>query len=367
MMKAIRSILLFTAIVFSAILLHAETNNPEESLKKLYKGLIGSADSKQSLKQRNELVEKLFKLRKSALEFIEDSSKYTNDHTKGQPEVSKLIGELQKFYKDWEKFVNTDESALKKLPATAAKKKLVELEKLEPITQTSESNLTTDEFKFIMHLQSGDFYNTVNLGENLLTNASLPDWKREIISRYVSEAIMQYNKTVKHSMTKLELEAVSYGNDYRMLLGRRALEIDERLVQAGRKHSKETAKLGLHGHDEPTKGQENPQQRCKLEGYDNSVGENFSGYAPSGLEAIGASKSIITPNKIGGWFYSAGHHRNMISTSHRQIGVGMSPSGGCPGYSYGRCQNHWTQNFGGGSAFDAPPKKEGKEEKPENK
>jgi uncharacterized protein YkwD len=359
--------ILLIAFCFGALSLYAEPVQPQVELEKINKELINSLASKQSLKERIELVNDLNKARQEALKFINDTSEYTDDHTKGQTEVIKLVSKLQKSYVKWKKFIAQDEARLKNLPPATAKNKLTQLDKLEPVSNLPEEILGIDELRVLLYFCTADYKNLVNSGENLLKNTALPEWKQELLSRYVSEGIMQYNLTVKHSMIKIELQAVDCTNEYRMLLGLRALEIDERLVQAARKHSKETTRFGLHGHDEPTKGRETPEQRCALEKYEGGVGENFSGCATSGLKAVGVNKAIITTSRIGGWFYSAGHHRNMVITAHRQIGVGMSPSGGCRGYTYGKCVNHWTQNFGSASAFDEKPDKSDKQDKPEDK
>lgn len=335
--------------------LYAATEDAGAELKKLTKGLIFSLEFKPKLKQRLERVEQLSKLRKEVLNFINDKTKYDrspDDQIKGQ-RVVKLVKELQKVYAEWEMFVTQDEAGLRNLSPASARSKWEELDKLAPVTDTLEAELNTDELKVLLYYRTSDFKNLVSSGEKLLESTALPEWKRELISRYISEGIMQYNLTVKHSMSKIELEGVNSTNEYRMLLGLRALEIDERLVQAARKHSEETALLGLHGHESPVKGRGTPQERCVLEGYDRYSNENFTGIASNGFEAVGVNKTKISSNEAGALFYLPNEHRCLIDTTHLQIGMGMSKSGKCPGYSnMWPCLNHWTQVFGSASALN---------------
>ena len=105
-----------------------------------------------------------------------------------------------------------------------------------------------------------------------------------------------------------------------VLVGLSALRLDVKLCDACRGHSKDMVDLGFFSHTSPVAGKESPWQRAALAG--TSAGaENIAAGAAEGEDAIRM------------WWYSPGHHRNMMA-GHRRVGLG-------------RHQSHWTQCFGG--------------------
>ncbi|HIF41458.1 MAG TPA: CAP domain-containing protein [Planctomycetes bacterium] len=128
-----------------------------------------------------------------------------------------------------------------------------------------------------------------------------------------------------NEQTRLELTPEEYlGNRrlnlIRVRLGLRALRTDIKLTRACRGHSKDMAVHGFFSHTSPVPGKETPWKRAALEG--GSAGaENIAAGQRSGHGAISA------------WWYSPGHHRNMLA-NHGSQGLG-------------RYQSHWTQLFGG--------------------
>jgi hypothetical protein len=126
--------------------------------------------------------------------------------------------------------------------------------------------------------------------------------------------------------TRDELALVAITNDYRAMLGRRALAYNEKLWRAARGHSDWMSRNGKLTHDEDDPKRANPYQRMTLEGYRGGAGENCS---------VGAGGSA---GALHGWCQSSGHHRNLLFESHTEMG----------GAEVGP---YWTENFGGAREY----------------
>jgi hypothetical protein len=122
-----------------------------------------------------------------------------------------------------------------------------------------------------------------------------------------------------------ELACMNATNSYRRMMGLKILEIDERLVRAGRKHSEEMKTLDYFAHESPVAENKSPGLRCAHEGYPGAGAENIAVGMQRGEHAFAC------------WYRSSGHHRNILG-GHSQIGVG-------------RCEAYWTQDFGGSSTL----------------
>ena len=135
--------------------------------------------------------------------------------------------------------------------------------------------------------------------------------------------VTAYNRGLKETTISDEERAnVAAVNEYRWMMGRLAVKIDERLVRASRKHSIEMAQLEYFAHDSPTASLRSPGMRAKRDGYGGGVSENIARGANSGVHAFWV------------WFRSSGHHRNMLIANHREMGCGTF-------------RDHWwTQMFG---------------------
>ena len=118
-----------------------------------------------------------------------------------------------------------------------------------------------------------------------------------------------------------ELENINLVNAYRESLGVLPLEIDPRLLQSARRHSKEMADLGYFAHESPTASEKTHAQRMKNAGYAGGYSENIA-------DGTGTGKGAFWM-----WFESPGHHKNMAHPGSAAIGVG-------------RWGSKWTQNFG---------------------
>lgn len=134
--------------------------------------------------------------------------------------------------------------------------------------------------------------------------------------------IMEKNRKTAEKVKVPEPEriGVADANLIRLLAGYSALEIDPKLCDAGRDHSKDMATLSFFAHESPVAGKKTPFIRANNFGTSAS-GENI--YMGS-TDPKGANKA---------WFYSPGHHRNMFNAGHRRIGLGQH-------------NRHWTQLFG---------------------
>lgn len=126
-----------------------------------------------------------------------------------------------------------------------------------------------------------------------------------------------------------EQEQVRVTNEYRRMLGRRALAWNPKLEAAAQGHSDHMANTGDFSHFE--KGDETrrtPFDRMKLAGYPLGISENLS---------MGRSDPKSAHE---GWTQSSGHHRNLLMRDHREMASAIA-------------SNYWTQNFGVDSAFQA--------------
>jgi len=115
-------------------------------------------------------------------------------------------------------------------------------------------------------------------------------------------------------------------NDYRVMLGRRALAWNPRLQVAAQGHSDAMAHTGRFSHQEDDPERRTMGQRLRLAGYERGVSENIA-------YVDGAESAHV------GWLHSSGHHRNILEAGHTELGVGVAGS-------------YWTQNFGVDTAFE---------------
>jgi uncharacterized protein YkwD len=106
-----------------------------------------------------------------------------------------------------------------------------------------------------------------------------------------------------------------------MLIGLRPVRLDPKLCEAGRGHSKDMAEKNFFAHDSPVSGKETPWKRAQLAGTSANAENIFVG-----------SKSPQAANKA--WWYSPGHHVNMLNPGSQRGGMGHH-------------EGRWTQMFGG--------------------
>jgi uncharacterized protein YkwD len=122
-----------------------------------------------------------------------------------------------------------------------------------------------------------------------------------------------------------EQHQVRITNEYRAMLGRRALAWDPRIQTAAQGHSDYMANTGDFGHVEPEPSRRGPGDRMRLAGYKQGVSENCA-------MRDGAEGAHV------GWLHSSGHHRNILMATHTEMASGVAGT-------------YWTQNFGQGEDF----------------
>lgn len=147
-------------------------------------------------------------------------------------------------------------------------------------------------------------------------------WNAEVLAWNEGEAPTSANAE--------ELEVARLTNRYRLMMGFRALELDERILRAARAHSQEMEDLDYFAHTSPVPAHADPSTRMRLQGYSGPQGENIA-------TALNAARAFE------GWFLSAGHHRNMLSAQASAFAVGRSR---------GREGSYlWTMNLGAGDSL----------------
>jgi uncharacterized protein YkwD len=158
-----------------------------------------------------------------------------------------------------------------------------------------------------------------------LRNVALTPAERERLDRDAD--VLKFNATAQTSAQKQEVEQIWITNMYRLMFGRRALAIHDKLVRSSRGHSEWMARTGIFDHFETgDPKRRTPGDRIKLEGYEaGGSGEN--------LAMIGGARAAHDA-----WCHSSGHHRNLLFDSHVEMGVG-------------NVGNYWTQNFAGGGDY----------------
>ncbi len=151
-----------------------------------------------------------------------------------------------------------------------------------------------------------------------------------------NEQVLRFNREVKTEADEQERACVDATNEYRMMMGVRAVMWNAKLLACARAHSTHMREHGYFAHDVPLPGAEfdnirTPNHRARLAGYTGGVSENI---------ARGSQEGRPTFLQ---WYGSSGHHRNMLGKDHTEIGVGRS-------------QDFWTQNFGRASQKVEAPK-----------
>lgn len=128
------------------------------------------------------------------------------------------------------------------------------------------------------------------------------------------------NAALRTTMDPEEFAGTLALNRIRIALGLGVVAIDEKLATAAREHSDDMRRLGFFSHESPVPGKRTFGERASRAGTSASA-ENIAAGQATG------------PGAIRAWWYSPGHHKNMLG-GHSRTGLGRS--GGT-----------WTQMFGG--------------------
>ena len=130
---------------------------------------------------------------------------------------------------------------------------------------------------------------------------------------------MAANAQVATALDPEEAAGILVLNMTRLTLGMNPLMIDTALCDAARDHSNDMATLKFFSHESPVPGKRTFGERAARFNTKGD-GENIAHGAKTGADAIRM------------WWYSPGHHKNMLG-NYRRVGLGRSGT-------------HWTQMFG---------------------
>jgi hypothetical protein len=302
----------------------------------------------------------------AALNVIYDRKIYPDENhgVVGQPVVDEKVDAVRNLWPYYDALVRAELARIAQLsPQTAARmldryefalarvKEVREWLKGRGVEVEEPVERVTDVYRALLSHEAGRY------GAAWKYACGLEDWEFRLYFRLVAHRILHYNdKVVKTSAAEEERLLVTITNEYRMIMGRQVLEIDERLVQSSRKHSEEMNRLGYFGHVSPTPGRETPDKRAAAEGYNGGVGENCH-YGRASAHG-----------SFNGWYNSAPHHRNMLGGGDpRRInlkGAGdrsqTGPNfvfGGWRSMGCGRDGDKFTEQFGPLSSLDEPQAK----------
>jgi len=269
---------------------------------------------------RSKLAAELEKGRAAALALIRDGKRYPYpygpEQKTVQAEVDRLVGVVEAVWKRPARLLIQRDSRLNGLVADAhlVEAALAESGGGEAVKLTVDGILTDLDRRLAMSEYAGD-----GRGKSLLDH-----WK----------SVREHNAALTEVIRADERELHRLTNEYRVMMGLRAVMIDDRLVRCARGHSQEMKDLGYFAHQSPVPGRQSPSMRAKLAGWGGSVSENI------------AQGNKAPARVLRQWLGSSGHHRNILGRGHTHLGVGGSKDA-----------TYWTQNFGRGSSRPAPRKK----------
>jgi len=158
----------------------------------------------------------------------------------------------------------------------------------------------------------GEVYKSLRETEDLMALSGVATEARD-------KGVLADNQALAPELLPEEYKGLFELNRIRILAGIGALKIDAKLCLAGRDHSKDMVEHDFFSHTSPLPGKRSPGDRARLAGTSGG-GENIAAGQETGGGAIRA------------WWYSPGHHRNMMG-GYGRVGLGQH-------------EDHWTQMFG---------------------
>lgn len=251
---------------------------------------------------RSKLRAALVKGRPAALEAIFNPKYTESDNNKLQPEVDKVC---QPLIAIWNDPVGYAVANMKLDIATPAAKLDAFAAKLGEVDES------------LGQWEGGN-------ADGYMRKAGAPTFniKREELDE--NDSLMRQNDSMKDKqITDATRAVVRAVNDYRMMLGKKALIVELKLSLAAQGHAKylESVKKVGHNYEGHPDGV-TPKDRCGKAGYGNAnVGENC-GRAPD-------AQAIVWV-----WYKAAEHHRGMVM-GWEYVGAGNT-------------NEYWVLNFGGG-------------------
>jgi hypothetical protein len=164
-----------------------------------------------------------------------------------------------------------------------------------------------------------DLISFFKTGENM----DMTDFENFTVSRSIifadknSQKIMALNEKAK---IPLDIKrGIRDLNVMRLIFGKNALAVDEKLCACSTDHSKDMHEKNFFDHTSPVAGKKSPWDRAR----------NF-GTSASGENIAKGQRMAKDANR--GWYHSPGHFKNMFSNKNR-VGLGV----------FGKC---WTQMLG---------------------
>ncbi|MEZ5977189.1 MAG: CAP domain-containing protein [Planctomycetota bacterium] len=155
-------------------------------------------------------------------------------------------------------------------------------------------------------------------------------FERWLLRELRARAVDEFNARCVDTLTELDAQFTPAINTYRRGLGLELLTIDERLVQAARKHSQHQVDNGYFAHESTDKRKYTPWDRMRIEDYEGGGAENLAQGRHDG-------KSVFEA-----WYRSPGHHRNMVGR-HREFGAATDSSGSIWTLVLGRGDIRWRE------------------------
>ncbi len=157
---------------------------------------------------------------------------------------------------------------------------------------------------------------------------------------------MKENERRKTVADDAERKQVEVTNEYRIMFGRRAVLIADKLVLSARAHSDDMSRGGFFDHFNQRllnmkPGEKVPKQACGCSSDALIPGCTHGPDArirAQGYEFVACSENIEEgsgdpESAHKGWIHSSGHHRNILHTAWKEMGTG-------------RVGKYWDQNFG---------------------
>jgi len=279
--------------------------------------------------------------RKKALDLIFDEDKYFYPYNPPecpadkarlypavQQEVDALVGEVREAWKNTRRATQTPalRVALSDLDWVRAQHKARKIAAtLPPGVPAWVDGL--DRAADVVDMRS--FAWDANERATLTRNAQITARNARVWASKDVAAVKEFDKrTAEDAIAgKDEQDQVTITNEYRVMMGRTVLAWSPRLQAAAQGHSDYMANTGDFSHFEKDPKRRTPGDRMRLVGYTGGGGENchMGGGGPEGAHV--------------GWTHSSGHHRNILTATHREMG---SAAAG----------DYWTQNYGSGNEFE---------------
>jgi hypothetical protein len=289
---------------------------------------IGKLQASSLKKQVDRLAaqrEQLDAVRKNARDLIYDETRYFYpykppavssdryaEYVRVQAEVDRRVAALRTVWADDRARVRVPESLradLDRLDYTA--KVLAQVGELDAAA--------LQDIEWARAVPPGDSIGVRDYCRTPAERSELEEWRR----------VEAYNAAIGPTLSSAQREQLKVTNEYRAMFRHRPLAVVKSLCEASQGHAVEMAKLGYFAHMSPTPERRTPYDRMRLAGYTFGVSENIA--LVDGAQ--GAHNA---------WCTSSGHHRNLLSPSHREMGIGAD----------GR---YWVQNFGSGTVHRDDP------------